>query len=43
VVLAATDDYESIFRVLGAIMGLGAVALFLVLRSEVDEPVLEEG
>lgn len=43
VVLAATDDYETVFQVLGAIMGLGALVLFLVLRSEAHEPVVAKG
>ena len=34
VVLSVTDDYETVFHVLGVLMGLGAVALFLVVRSE---------
>ncbi len=43
IVLSVTDDYETIFHVLGVLMGIGAVALFLALRSGTDEVVVQEG
>lgn len=36
-VLARTDDYESVFHVLGLLMALGAVGLFLVVRSDTGD------
>ncbi|MEZ4529534.1 MAG: MFS transporter [Thermomicrobiales bacterium] len=40
VVLSRTDDYESIFHVLGAVMAAGAAALVVALRSS-DETRME--
>lgn len=42
IVLAATDDYETVFHVLGVLMGCGAVALFLVVRSGEGSQVVQE-
>ncbi len=42
-VLAVTDDYETVFHVLGLLMGLGAAGLFLAVRAGRDAPVLEKG
>jgi hypothetical protein len=42
-VLAVTDDYESVFHVLGLLMGLGAAGLFLTVRSGGEAPVAQEG
>ena len=42
IVLATTDDYETIFHVLGALMGLGALALFLVVRHGTHDPIVQE-
>lgn len=41
-VLAATDDYESIFHVLGALMVAGSLALLLVVGSGADSPIAGE-
>ncbi len=42
VVLSLTDDYESVFHALGALMAVGAVALFLALRSSGDTDMEQE-
>ncbi len=41
-VLAATDDYERVFQVLGVLMGVGAVALLVTLRSGTQAAVVQE-